>query len=244
MKKPLGVVLEAGALLVFATTGSALEKTTVRANRNAPIGWDASATCSVFYANVCTGWLHVWSGWLPREMFGVVLNPPSPNGQLVSTQVYFWTGDLPGWGFTGSVTVSSVVDGCPGTPYDSYDWLPPEFGGGDVHTWTGIPPGPVALSYRLPNYPYCCGFISVATDHPSAGPTGPAACGFCYPTTRPTHSFYWGTTDSPLCPGAEFADGVCDAELLYWGGAFTCPVSVGDSGMERRSWGMIKSLYR
>ena len=91
--------------------------------------------------------------------------------------------------------------------------------------------------------------VAIASDHPAVGPTGPAACGNCYPTTRGNHSFFYGAAATPLCPGSALNDGVCDAELLwdaqvmYGAGAPTdCasfPVSV-----QEQTWGSIKALYR
>jgi len=79
---------------------------------------------------------------------------------------------------------------------------------------------------------------SIATDHPAAGPTGPAACGACYPTTRVSHSFYWGNAASPLCPGSALNDGVCDAEFLIEIVA-TCTDYI-----LPESWAAVKQLYR
>jgi hypothetical protein len=77
-----------------------------------------------------------------------------------------------------------------------------------------------------------------ATDRPAAGPTGPQACGVCYPTDRLVRSYGYGTLASPLCPGSTFNDGVCDANL-FWDVDLACAVSVEDT-----SWGKIKNLYR
>ena len=71
-----------------------------------------------------------------------------------------------------------------------------------------------------------------------AGPTGPEACGTCYPTTRPNHSFDYGTAGSPACPGSPFNDGICDAQL-FWNADLASTASV-----ESRSWGTIKGLSR
>jgi hypothetical protein len=231
------------ATLLFATAGFAFERTTVRADRDGMAGWDASASCSVFYANICTDWIHVWGDWPPLTRLGVILEPCCPDGHLVSTQVYFWTGSYAGYWYTGTVALFSVVGNCPGTLLDSYAYLPIyPAGGGDQHNWNNVPAGPVALTYWLPvsapaGYP--TNPVTVPTDHPDAGPTGPQACGLCYPSTRETHSYYWGTSDSPLCPGSPFSDDVCNAELLYWGGSFTCTTSI-----EPKGWGAIKNLYR
>jgi hypothetical protein len=79
------------------------------------------------------------------------------------------------------------------------------------------------------------------TDHPSAGPTGPQACGLCYSADRTNRSFMYGTPASPLCPGVPFFDYVCDAQL-FWSALMVCddpPLST-----EPSTWGQIKNLYR
>jgi len=234
MRKYFMTAFVVAAMLVFATSGFALEKTSVRVNESDLGGWDAAASCSVFYANTCTGWLWVWSPFSPGDVIGVILDPCCPNGTLTATQHYFWTGAPTGYGFTGTLSVSSVVAGCPGAPYQSIPVLPE--GVLTTNFWT-VPAGPVAFTFTntmVPGSPF-----TFPTDHPAAGPTGPQACGFCYPSTRTIHTFFFGTAASPLCPGSPFNDGVCDAEALYWGGLFTCPVSV-----EETSWGAVKNLYR
>jgi hypothetical protein len=237
MRKYFMTAFVLAAMLVFATSGLALEKTSVRANPGDVSGWDAAASCSVFYANTCTGWLWVWTGWAPLDQFGVVLDPCCPNGQLTTTQTRFWTGSPPGYGFTGTLGVSPVVAGCPGPYYQSIPYLP--IGGtNQIHPWA-VPAGSVVLTYQLSNNPVADP-LAVPTDHPAIGPTGPQACGFCYPSTRTIHTFQFAVAGSPACPGLTFNDGVCDSELLNWGGLFTgCPVSV-----EENSWGAVKNLYR
>jgi hypothetical protein len=81
--------------------------------------------------------------------------------------------------------------------------------------------------------------LGIGGDHPAAGPTGPQACGACYPTTRVNHSYYYGTASSPLCPGSVFFnDGVCDSQLLMDAS------QIRFLSVEDRSWGTIKHLYR
>ncbi|MBZ0267916.1 hypothetical protein K8I85_07160, partial [bacterium] len=154
----------------------------------------------------------------------------------------FWTGAPSGWGFTGVLTVSDASNGCPGTEFGSHPVLP--VNGAVADTWTGIPAGPVVLTYEFgpadpDEWPPPPSRVSIPTDHPAAGPTGPQACGYCYPSTRPIHTFHFGTSDSPLCPGSPLNDGVCDAEALYWSAQFSCAISV-----EPTSWGSLKNLYR
>lgn len=242
MRKYFITAFVLAAMLVFATSGLALEKTAVRADRNVENGgWDAGATCTVAYANICTGWLWVWSGWSPSDQLGVIFDPDccAPDGgALTVAQAYFWTGAPSGYGFTGTLSVTDVVAGCPGpTVYAAQPVLPPALGG-PVGIAAAAPAGSAALVYQFG--PGLANPSVVPTDHPAAGPTGPQSCGTCYPTTRPTHSFYFGTPTSPLCPGSGLNDGICDSELLFWSAAFTC----GGVSVDETSWGAVKNLYR
>lgn len=239
MKRPLFL---APLLLSVVGPAHALERVAVPMDREGPGPWDAGASCAVTYANICTGWLWVWSGYELSDIVGVIFDPCCGNGRLVATQAYFWTGAPMGWGFTGTLTVSSVESGCPGTTYASRPLLP--VSGAVVDTWSDIPAGPVVLSYTWPpvegggpNGGWQAG--KLPTDHPAAGPTGPPACGFCFASTRPIHTFYYGKPDTPLCPGSPLNDGVCDAEALFWSGQFSCPVATAPT-----PWSALKNLYR
>lgn len=227
-------------LAAVALPAVALERTAVPLDREPPDPWDAGATCSVTYANVCTGWLWTWDRWMDGDNFGVVLEPCCEEARLVATRMFFWEGTFSGYGYTGTVSITSVANGCPGTPYESRPFTP-LYGGAFTHQWSGIPPGPVVLVYTsgpAGDY-YDMGIPSIPTDHPAAGPTGPQSSGICFPSTRPIHTFYFGTADSPLCPGSTLNDWVGDAEAYLWAGQFSCPVSA-----EPMSWGSLKDLYR
>jgi hypothetical protein len=238
MRKYFMTAFVLAAMLLVATSGLALEKTMVPMKPNVEHGWDAAASCSVFYANTCTGWLSVWSPFAAGDKVGLILDPCCPNGQLITTQAYFWTGSPGGYGFTGTIELSSNAGGCPGVSYGTFAELPPAVGGPVINNWVGVPAGSAILTYEVANSIYPDP-LTIPTDSPGAGPTGPQACGLCYPSTRQTHSFVFAAAGTPLCPGSTFAD-VCDAELLFWGGLFTgCPVSV-----EESSWGSVKNLYR
>ena len=100
------------------------------------------------------------------------------------------------------------------------------------HVRTGAPPsygftGTVAIHDVDLNTP-----VTIATD--GAG----GACGVCFPTTRTTNSYTWGTADSPLCPGFAMNDGDCNVEFLSVAAMYTV-IRVEDG-----SWGAIKGLYR
>lgn len=228
------------AAALAAADASALERHELRADTSSEVSdWDAGASCVVTYANACTGWIWAWDFRDDDETMGTVLEPCCEGGRLVSTSVYFWDGAIAGWGYTGTLAVSPVVGpDCPGVPYQSIPFLPPERTI-TMHDWN-VPPGPVVLTYTSgPNVPEVWHYTNVITDHPAAGPTGPPACGNCFPSTRVTHAFHYGTDSQPLCPGDRLNDGVCDAELLHWVGNFSCTVPV-----RAGSWGTLKSLYR
>ena len=206
-------------------------------------GWragGASATCLVDYYNLCNGWVWIWSGFLPTERIGVCFSSccTSPLGAEVdSSFVFFWSGAPAGYGWTGSIGIFNVdQDCCPiGTPLASQPLLP-------ASGWNGIGFGsvivPRSFAVLFTFGATASAPITIATDHPAAGPTGGVACGPCYPSTRASRSFYWGPTGSPICPGSSFNDGVCDAQFL-WDASMHCFTSV-----EASSWATIKGLYR
>jgi len=81
--------------------------------------------------------------------------------------------------------------------------------------------------------------MAVPTDHPAAGPTGVASCGVCFPTTRVSHTFYFGTATTPVCPGSTLADELCDAELFL-----DVSMACATTAVEADSWAKVKQLYR
>ncbi|GJM43898.1 MAG: hypothetical protein DHS20C21_07400 [Gemmatimonadota bacterium] len=204
-------------------------------------GWDAGTTCSVSYYNDCTGWVWVWGGWADEDVLGMTYDPCCDGAALEATTTYVWTGaSCPGYGYTGTIEVSSVdSNGCPTTILAQTSFFPTS--GANVHIWDVPALGPIVLTMTVASTGYCGGnAVILPSDHPAAGPTGPAACGFCYPTDRVTHSFYYGNNGTGRsCPGQPLFDGVCNAEWLMWSASFTCPVSI-----EGSSWGTIKNLYR
>jgi hypothetical protein len=76
-----------------------------------------------------------------------------------------------------------------------------------------------------------------ALDFDAQGPTGPQGCGTCFPTSRVSRSYYYGTAASPLCPGSKLSV-ICEVEWR-WTARMFYYVSV-----EETSWGQIKSLYQ
>lgn len=226
-------------VLVVSTAATALEKTAVRMSAGEPerLLWRGGLGCTITYYNYCTGWVWIWSGWEPEERVGTTFEPCDEGGDGAAVGLYVWSGAPAGYGFTGSIGLYDADEAaCPaGNPIDSQPFLP-ESGwngsllGGSLHddfcvvvTFGAAAGNPVAL----------------VSDHPGVGATGPIACGACYPTTRISRSFGWGTAAAPLCPGWSFFDGFCDAELLIDVELQAPPVAV-----ESRSWGAVKALYR
>ena len=228
--------------LCVPTTGLALEKAAaVARDIEHDSAWRGSTTCSVSYWNTCTGWLWTWDGWGPNDQLGVTFDSCCPSGTSVTgVQIYVWSGSPSGYGFTGSVDLYNAdANDCPtGAPLAQQPHLP-------VNGWNAIPFGgaggvPVTGSFSvvMAMGPGAANPVIIPSDHPAAGPTGPAACGSCYPTTRETNSFYWGTPSTPVCPGSPLFDGICNAEL-WFDAAMTCTTPV-----EPTSWGQVKNLYR
>lgn len=245
MRSSMGKFLAAALVsLLVASPVAALEKRAARLDDTHGDAWRGAGTCSLVYYNFCTGWVWLWSGWEPSEVIGVAFESCCDPGEItsvISSYVYFSRGAPTGYGFTGTMDVFDAdAERCPtGAPVASQPFLPAE-------TWNLVVFGGVAVPD--PTFAVAVTFgtgdsnpSEIATDHPAAviGDPLPAACGYCYPTTRATRTYYWGTSTSPLCPGSVLSDGVCDAELLL-DVAVTCSiVSVDPTG-----WGRVKNLYR
>jgi hypothetical protein len=231
--------------LAVPTTSSALEKKSVRAPDDGNEWRGGSTACTVSYYNICTGWLWVWSGFVPEERIGVnfesCCSPPLGEAALESTELFWATGAPAGYGFTGTIDLwAADANGCPvGPSLASQPHLPTEL---TVWATADFSSAPVSLpSSFVLTYTFGTGLsnpAAIGSDHPAAGPTGPAACGTCYPNGRTNHSFDYGTPASPTCPGSVFNDGVCNAELMIEAN-LSCTTSVDES-----SWGQIKGLYR
>jgi hypothetical protein len=240
-------VLVAAALLnaVLAAPSLALEKQTrLFTDDNRADHWRAASSCDIVYYNFCTGWVWIWSGWAPGDRFGVALNSCCSNGNnttAVNTGfAFFYTGSPSGYGFTGTMDVFDADDnGCPtGAAIASVPLLP------TAQDWNAhdfanvvVPDSSFALVVTIG--PGTSNPASIESDHPAAGPTGPAACGTCYSPSRVNHSFYWGTNAAPLCPGSTFNDGVCAGQLVM-DTLVHCTVTA----IEPSTWGAVKNLYR
>jgi len=222
--------------LALATPGLSLERTSARMPDDAGGNdWSASATSNcISYYNTCQGWIWLWGGWSPGDRVGTYFDGVLFNW-LPSNWLYTEESVPAGYACTGTISVwAADADRCPTTMLASQPWVP---GGGWVlFQWNILVPGPFVIVEQWDAPPGFLVFSRMGSDHPAAGPTGVQACGLCYPTTRQTHSFYYGQVGSTLCPGSALFDGTCDAEWLV---SVTCPpVSV-----EETTWGQIKSLY-
>ena len=208
-------------------------------------GWASGCSSGLHYYNICTGWIWVWSGWEPDDQFGVVYGPLEfhCDNQLILYSSHYTLQSAPaGYGYTGTISLyQSTSEGCTiGSPLDTRPFL-----SDGIFTTVNWGSGPISPYFAIvltmgptPGNP-----MSFATDRPAAGPTGPDACGVCYPSDRIGHSFFYEDAGASLCPAGSFNDGICDAEL-FWD-ANTIGISfVGTVSVEATSWGQIKSLYR
>jgi hypothetical protein len=243
------------ALLGAASPAGALEKTTARLQDgrdwSSPSSGQVVPCVSLSYFNICTGWVWIWDGWEPNDRIGVVYEnvgqcsggstwkDPTPQHVQWST-LRFWAASPAGYGFTGTLSVYAAEDGClAGSPIQSQPFLPAS--GLNVTSWNAFVPEDFVVMYTLG--PGEGNPVRLVTDHPAQGPTGPQACGTCFPPSRGTHSFYFGSSLSPLCPGRPFDDGVCTAELHWTMDGALGPI-IDTTSLRSASWGAIKALYR
>lgn len=239
MRKFFMTAFALSAMLVLASSSFALEKTTARMTDDSRAdGWSAGASCTVQYYNFCTGWLWVLSGFAPSDQFGVCFDTCCGGpANLAASWHYVISGTPSGYGFTGTIAASAAdANCCPsGAPIASQVFLPVT--GWNAYAWAAAVPGQFVIHVTL-GPSAIASPLAVATDHPGAGPTGPVACGTCYPVTRVNHSYYYGPAGA--CPGSVFFnDGVCDAQLLW-----DCDITACDISVEPSTWGSVKNLYR
>lgn len=237
------LLLTLAVVLAVPSNGLGLEKSAAVARNVDPSGgWRAATSCSLAYYNICTGWIWNWSGWSPNDRFGVVFDHccGSDQATLTSVSVYVYTGAPGGYGLTGALEVYDVdANSCPtGSPLYTQSWLPPT-AYQEVVLGSGVPITGTSVAVAFTNSSVGGTPAAFTTDHPATGPSGPQACGYCYPSTRVNHSFYWGTSTTAVCPGSAFFDGVCNAEL-WWDAKFTCT----PTAVESTTWGSLKALYR
>lgn len=242
------VPLLVAAALSFADSSVALERRSVAVNLDALAqersAWASGGSCNIHYYNLCTSWTWVWSGFEDGDRIGVVFDVcvESIDNYLYSTTHFTGTGSPVGYGFTGTISVHAVdANDCPvGAAIESQPFFPSNPGPGfTVAQWKVYVPSrfAVVITVAAPTLPNPA---SYGSDHPAAGPTGPQACGTCYPADRSVRSNYYGSAVSPLCPGAPLDDGICASQLLW--DAFVS--TGGPFSVDAASWGAIKALYR
>jgi hypothetical protein len=239
-----------GVLLLLSSSPAsiALEKTVARMadDEHAQSPWSFQTTMTLAYYNTCTGWIWVWSGWQPEDRVGVHFTDGLWTVHLAVLWTYVAVGCPYGYGFTGTIDLFHAdANSCPsGAPLASQPFLPAS--GWNPVLWTEL-----SFNEGIAAYTLGAGTgnpLGLASDYPPTGPTGPPACGTCYPAGRTGQSFYYGTPASPLCPGSPFHGGTdCDAELiweLFLVGDDSTGVHAGEGEFEWRSWSAVKGLYR
>jgi hypothetical protein len=239
MKRNLAIVSLTLLVSSLAPAAGALEWALDRAPITAS-DWNADIACPIQYWNGCVGWTWTWTGWSPGDRIGVHYSDCSGaflTGVDIFTRFTNGVPVLPGYGFTATLeTYLADAQSCPtGPPIASVAFLP------DGTTQT--------ISFPLPR-DYYSGFVALVTmgpggsgtarygsDFDAQGPTGPQGCGTCFPTSRVSRSYYYGTAASPLCPGSKLSV-ICEVEWR-WTARMFYSISV-----EETSWGQIKSLYQ
>jgi hypothetical protein len=241
MRKSFLTAIALFALLVVATSAFALEKTWAPADQ--ADDWNASVTNTIAYYNNCIGWVIGFYNWSPGESFGVNYDTGPCDIRALNMSTFVTLGGAPsGYGFTGTIEVTDGgASACGATQLASQPWLPPFTAGlfAYQHSWGGMLI-PQNFSVNVINGQTAVSLnpTRIYFDNPGAGPTGPAACGNCYPSPRPSNTKYYGVGGA-FCPGtAIYASGTCEAEAYAWV-QVQCTISV-----ESQSWGQIKNLYK
>lgn len=201
--------------------------------------WNAGGTCTIQYWNTCIGWVWTWRGWSPHDRIGVHFS--SCGEALASVDIFtrFTNGVpvLPCWGFSGTLEAYAADEnGCPtGPPLASRVFLP----NGMTQNVAFSEPVAVPTDFvaTVTMQTGGSGTARYGTDRDVAGPTGPPGCGTCFPTTRLSHSYYYGKENTPLCPGSKLQV-TCECEFIW------TPHMTGKIEVETSSWGEIKNLYR
>jgi hypothetical protein len=245
MRKFFGSAFVLVAVLLFAATGFALQKSPVRFAGDERDEWAASeATCSIHCYNICLRWVWVWHGFFDDETIGTVFNNCCQGGVLTGSYQYFPTGAPPAYGYTGWAMVNEVkgekphLEGLVWPPIAQIPYV--SYGGGWEFIAWGVPVGQrFAVSYSIGDNNHWGTPVNVYSD-------GPSACGVCFPTDRTTKSYNFGIAEvdslsRPIYtenPGTPLFDGQCYVE---WLAAVTIKCSV---AIEDESWSSIKNLYR
>ena len=200
----------------------------------------ATGACSIIYYNLCSGWLWLFSGFVPGDMAGVVFDLPTDCNKVVGEDCantgfwWYWRYTLPDYGYSLSydlyevdanmcltTSVGSLAAQDPVERWNYYAGLGSTIGdfAAIVATWDGG------------TLPY------LGTEHNTNNAGSPVACpGFVLTVG---HGYIWGNVGSVYCPPYHIAhDGYVD---VLMDAGFECPTP---SSTEDASWGGIKNLFR
>ncbi|MEZ5066000.1 MAG: hypothetical protein R3B81_14800 [bacterium] len=230
------------ACLVFSVSGLpafGLERTRELAlDSPSESPWTEAVTCALQYYNYCTGWSWFWAAE-DGDRTGTVFEACHSDCEVLSASALFVNSSQYGRGFMSLLGLYAVDENdCPQEPplasmyyVQSGGWHTFDFGG------VAVPPR-FAIMTTHTNYHYPGIDVGFVSDHPAAGPTGPPACGTCFPSDRVGHSYFWGNVDSPGCPGTLIEDTACPAEFLV-NVQLSCASAVPQS-----SWSRLRSMFR
>lgn len=225
--------------LVLAAPAPALERTEAPAPAPDAQDWDRAAGTIAYY-NTCNDLTWRWSLG-SKSRVGVIFEADSASySSLLSTRLTMAGITYAGWGYTGTIAVHALDSlDCPVEPPIASQAFYPQ-NGSSSYVWNVVTPPRFLVQATVGPYGFGNPLSDFVTDHPGLGVATPPACGWCYPTSRVTHSRYFGTTDSPIPCGIPFFDGRCDAELVWEAHVD----GVATSATESSTWGLIKALYR
>ena len=234
------VGLAAALIALAAGSASALEHAVSPPHRE-DLWRSSSSEVTVSYYNLCNGWVWTWPGDYHRRGFGVTFAKPEETN-IIEGLWTFHVDAAPGWGFEGTLYLLELDSA--GTPDPTpITWIPyyPVTGWSYLALDAPVTGDVFAYAYVRRNRPDL--FTGLTTDHPAAGPTGSAGCGVCYPPDRESRSRLLDPPVSGNWPGSPLNDGVCDAELV-WEAVFGVGPTSATQGIETRTWGRLKALYR
>jgi hypothetical protein len=235
------LVLLTAAIVLPTVAVRALERATVRLEDTD--SWSRSGRCEVQYYNTCTGWVYWHLEGLGAHV-GVLVDRCDGYSLLEQTTLY-----TASTGYTQENSLVSIhevdADGVPIFPALAVRAVPYLCSAGSGYpceewrtlTWDVEVPSTFMFLYTQAS---SWTGSRIYFDHPAAGPTGPQACGYCYPTTRVGRTYYW--PGAITGPGEVVNDGTCDSELLLH-----CTLAPGATSVDpgnSRSWGAVKALYR
>ncbi len=235
-----------GVLALLASPAAGLERVSQRSG-DGP-AWAGASSVTVAYYNTCNDWF--WIGVPdPGDQYGVVFDSPHPGAVLLGCDMLQYGLPHASYGYSATVAVHPV-DGqdCPtGAPLASSAYIPAWqdgwWGAWAAYALDVAVPDRFAITVTFHGWGRPAAPPRVVWDSPNAGPTGPPACGVCYPAPRLPRSFwfYSGASEQRFCPGWPFdhlPTPDCPLEFV-WRARFE-----GSVGVEPVSWARVKSLYR